>query len=73
MPPGARTGVEVISRVLADPNSPVPMLVRHSMKLLVEEIRLLEQRTADLEKELTVSPAKARICPGFPTFPDRLR
>jgi hypothetical protein len=48
VPQGARTGIEAISRVLADPNSPVPLLVRHSMKLLIEEIRLLEQRIADL-------------------------
>ena len=30
VPPGARTGIEAISRVLADPSSPVPMLVREN-------------------------------------------
>ena len=39
---GARLGVEQIGRVLADPRSAVPELIRQTMKLLVEEIRLLE-------------------------------
>lgn len=62
VPPGARTGIEVIGRVLADPSSPVPMLVRQSMKLLIEEIRLLEQRIADLEKELTALAKQSPAC-----------
>jgi transposase len=65
IPPGARTGVEAISRVLVDPNSPVPSLVRGCMKLLIEEIRLLEQRIAGLERQLTQlaqhSPACQRL------------
>ena len=46
VPMGARTGVEAMSRALADPNSAVPLLIRESMKLLIEEIRLLELRVA---------------------------
>ena len=38
---GARLGVERIARVLADPHSAVPELIRGTMKLLVEEIRRL--------------------------------
>jgi transposase len=41
---GARTGVEQIARVLAEPKSAIPELVRPTMKLLVEEIRLLGKR-----------------------------
>ncbi len=37
---GARTGIESISRVLADPNTAVPDLIRGTAKLLVEKIRL---------------------------------
>ena len=37
---GARTGLDQIARVLAEPNSAIPELVRPTMKLLVEEIRL---------------------------------
>lgn len=62
VPPGARTGIEAISRVLADPNSPVPMRVRRSMKLLVEEVRLLEQRIADLERELAEQAKQSPAC-----------
>src|SRR5713101_3845403 len=36
---GSRTGVEQMSRVLADPTSAVPILIRGTMKLLIEEIR----------------------------------
>lgn len=60
-PTGARTGLEAISRVLADPATTVPDLIRGTAKLLVEEIRLLEARIAQLERELaslaTLSPA----------------
>jgi transposase len=62
VPQGARTGVEAISRVLADPNSPVPLLVRGSMKLLVEEIRMLEARIGGLEKELTELAKQSLAC-----------
>ncbi|MFN7712228.1 MAG: hypothetical protein ACK5OI_07530, partial [Curvibacter sp.] len=46
------TGIEAISRVLVDPNTAVPELIRGSAKLLVEEIRLLEARIAQVEREL---------------------
>lgn len=52
VPQGARTGVEAISRALADPCVEIPGLIRASMALLIEEIRLLEQRIAQLEREL---------------------
>ena len=41
-----------MARLLADPNTVIPGLIRGSMKLLIEEIRLLEARIAQLEKEL---------------------
>ncbi len=58
---GARLGVEQIGRVLADPHSAVPELIRPTMTLLVEEIRLLEARISQLERELTLV---ARQSPG---------
>lgn len=69
IPQGARTGVEAISRVLADPNSPVPGLIRGSMKLLVEEIRLLEARIAQLERELSVVAKHSPACTTLLTIP----
>ncbi len=45
IPVGARTGLETISRVLADPQTAVPTLIRGTMALLVDEIRLLDGGT----------------------------
>lgn len=52
VPQGARTGIEAIARVLADPQTPIPGMVLRSMQFLVEEIRLLEVRVAQLERDL---------------------
>jgi transposase len=49
---GSRVGVEQMSRVLADPQSAVPLMIRGTMKLLLEEIRLMEARIGELEREL---------------------
>ena len=49
----SRVGVEQISRALADPHSALPTLLRGTMSLLVEEIRLLEVRIAQLVRELS--------------------
>ena len=69
LPVGARTGVEAISRVLADPNSPVPLLIRRSMQLLVEEIHLLEARVAQLERELTELAKQSPACATLLSIP----
>jgi transposase len=39
---GARLGLEQIARVLADPNSLLPELLRPTMRSMLEEIHLLE-------------------------------
>jgi len=62
---GARTGIEAISRVLADPNTAVPDLTRGTAKLLLEEIRLLEGRIAQLARELA---SLARLSPACTTL-----
>lgn len=69
IPVGARTGIEAISRVLADPASAVPTLIRESMKLLVEEIRLLEARIARLEQELSSLARHSDACARLLTIP----
>ena len=69
IPQGARTGVEVMARTLADPGSPVPALIRGSMKLLIEEIRLLEQRIAQLEKALTELAKHSPACTTLLSVP----
>lgn len=69
VPQGARTGVEAIGRTLADPHSPVPLLIRASMKLLIEEIRLLEQRIGELERELTALAKQSPACTQLLSIP----
>ena len=66
---GSRVGVEQIGRVLADPRSAVPALIRETMKLLVEEIRLLEARIAQLERELTVVARQSPACTTLLSIP----
>lgn len=60
--PGSRTGVENISRVLADPHSAVPDMIRGAMVLLVEEIRLHEARIAQIERSLTQVARASEPC-----------
>ena len=62
IPQGARTGIESLARVLADPRSAVPDLIRHTCTLLLEEIRLLEARIAQLERELTAVARQSPAC-----------
>lgn len=66
---GARLGVERIARVLADPHSGVPELIRGTMKLLIEEIRLLEARVSQLERELTLVARASGACTRLLTIP----
>src|SRR5450755_2045136 len=46
---GSRVGAEQIGRILADPHTAIPGLLRGTMTLLLEEIRLLEARIGQLE------------------------
>jgi transposase len=69
IPVGARTGVEVISRVLADPNTAVPDLIRGTARLLIEEIRLLEARIAQLERELASLAKQSAACTTLLSIP----
>jgi transposase len=66
---GSRLGVEQIGRVLADPRSAVPTLIRGTMTLLVEEIRLLEVRIAQLERELTALARQSPTCTTLLSIP----
>lgn len=66
---GARSGVEQIARVLGDPNSTLPTMLRPTMKMLIEEIRLLEARIAQLEKELTELARQSPACKTLLSIP----
>ena len=69
IPVGARTGIEAISRVLADPGSALPALIRGSARLLVEEIRMLEARIAQLERELGELARQSAACKTLLSVP----
>lgn len=66
---GSRVGVEQISRVMADPQSAVPEMIRGTMKLLVEEIRLLEARIGQLERELSAVAKHNVACTTLLSIP----
>ncbi len=69
VPVGARTGLEAMGRLLADPDSAIPTLIRESMKLLLDEIRLLEARIARLEQELSQLARQSQACTRLLTIP----
>jgi transposase len=66
---GSRLGVEQIGRVLADPRSAVPTLIRGTLTLLVEEVRCLEARVAQLERELTTLARQSPACTTLLSIP----
>lgn len=65
----ARTGLEQIARLLAEPHAPVPLLIRPTLRLLVEEIHLLEARIAQLEKELAELARQSPACKRLLSIP----
>ncbi len=67
---GSRLGVEQISRALADPHAAVPTLIRgNESTLLVEEIRLLEVRIGQLERELSSLARQSPSCTTLLSIP----
>ena len=66
---GSRIGLEQIGRCLADPKSALPDLLRPTMKLLVEEVRMLETRIGQLELELTALARQSAACKTLLTVP----
>lgn len=59
---GAKTGLHAISRLVADPASALPALLRPAMAMLLEEITQLNQRIAQLERELARITRASRPC-----------
>lgn len=66
---GARLGLEQIARVLAEPRSGLPELLRPTMALLVEEVRLLEARIGALERELAALARRSPACTTLLSVP----
>jgi len=66
---GARVGTEQIARVLADPDSAVPTLLRETMRLVLEEVRLLEARITQLEQQLSSVARESTACQTLLSVP----
>lgn len=66
---GSRIGLEQIGRQVADPASALPELLRPTLRLLLEEIRLLEARISQLEVELTRLARQSPACQTLLTVP----
>ena len=58
-----------MARQLADPASGLPELLRPTMRLLIEEIRLLEARISQLEHELATLARQSPACMTLLTVP----
>jgi transposase len=69
VPVGARTGLEAMARALADARSGLPELIRPTMREVLEEIRLLEVRIAQLERELVVLARESDACRRLMSVP----
>jgi transposase len=69
VPVGAVTGIAQIARYLADEQSGLPLILRGSMRLMLEEIRLLEARIAQLETQLAAIAKHSPACQMLLTVP----
>jgi transposase len=66
---GARVGLDQIARTLADPDSLVPTLLRPAMRSIIDEVRLLEVRVSDLEKQLGELARQSAACTTLLSVP----
>lgn len=62
VPEGAATGLACMARYLADECSGLPAMLRPSMRLMLEEIRLMEARIGQLEQELCSLAKQSPAC-----------
>ena len=66
---GAARGLAQIARLLADEHSAIPALLRASMRLALEEIRLMEARIETLERELAQIARHSEACQALASVP----
>jgi transposase len=69
VPEGAARGLAQIARYLADEHSGLPGMLRASMRLMVEEVRLLEARIGQLERELSAIARQSPACEVLVSVP----
>jgi transposase len=66
---GPRIGLEQIARALADPVSELPALLRPTLRSLIDEIRLIEVRISELEKQLGELARHSSSCETLLSIP----
>lgn len=66
---GSRLGMEQMARVLADPDTHIPDLLRPTMRLMIDEIRLLEARITELERQLGAAARQSAACTTLLSIP----
>jgi transposase len=62
---GARRGIEQIGKVVVDPESALPALMRGAMALLVQEVHQPEVRIGQLERELAEMARHSAACKSY--------
>ena len=69
IPRGARIGLRTIAALVADSASAIPTMLRCEMLATLDEVRSLEARTAQLERELTAIVRTIPACQLLMTIP----
>ncbi len=71
LPPGARAAMQAVPRIVDEAQTTIPMYLRQVLTSVHEEVRAIEARIADLERELRVLAdadpvvARLRTIPGI--------
>jgi transposase len=66
---GAVQGLAAIARLIADDRSPIPAMLRAPMRLALDEIRLMEARIEQLERELAQIARQSPACQALTSVP----
>ena len=69
VPRGARTGLRLLAQLVADQANALPAMLRHELPSMLDEIRALEARVAQLERELAQIARAASACQLLMTIP----
>jgi transposase len=69
VPEGAVRGLAQMARFIADEHSGIPAMLRTSMRLVLEEVRLMEARIETLERELAAIARERPACHALASVP----
>jgi len=69
VPVGAVRGLAQMARFIADDHSGIPAILRTPMRLVLEEVRLMEARIESLERELAALARQSAACHALASVP----